>query len=209
MKNGCIRVLVVDDHRLMRDGIACLIGRQKDFKIAALAATGEEAITLFRALRPDVVLMDLRLPRMSGVEATRAIRRDDSAARIVMLTAYESAEDVYQALEAGAATYLLKDMLPSALAQTIRDVVAGERPLGPEIEALLAERNRHEPLTSREIEIVTLVARGMRNKEIGSTLQISHETVHVHLRRIYSKLKVSDRTAMIAEATRRGILHMS
>ena len=209
MSNGSIRLLVVDDHQLMRDGIASLIGREHDFEIAGLAASGEEAITSFRALRPDIVLMDLRLPRMSGVEAIRAIRRDDPTAKVVVLTAYESPEDVYQALKAGAATYLVKDMLPSELAQTIREVCAGERPLRPEIEARLAERNSHSPLTSRETEIVELVARGMRNKEIASALQISQETVHVHMKNIYAKLEVSDRTAMMAEAIRRGIVHMS
>jgi two-component system NarL family response regulator len=209
MKKARIRLLVVDDHRLMREGIASLIGREADFEIAGLMASGEEAITGFRALRPDIVLMDLRLPRMSGVEAIRAIRRDDTAAKIVVLTAYESPEDVYQAMQAGATTYLVKDTLPSDLADTIRKVYAGERPLRPEIEARLAERNSQSALTSREVEVVELVARGMRNKEIAFTLHISEETVHVHLRKIYLKLNVNDRTGMMAEAIRRGVVRIS
>ena len=206
--NKCrIRLLVVDDHRLMREGIAALIGRQPDCEIVGLAESGEEAIALFRRLRPDVVLMDLQLPRMSGFEAIKAIRREDVTARIVVLTAHEGSEDVFQSINAGAATYLLKDTVPSELAKTIRDVFEGESALRPEIEARLTERESQEALTHRETQVVELVAHGMRNKEISAALGIAQETVHVHLRSIYAKLKVNDRTGMMAEAINRGILH--
>lgn len=203
-----IALLCVDDHRLVRAGIAALISRQPDMTVVGMAASGEEAIALFRSCRPDVTLMDLQLPRMSGLDAIRAIRREDAHAKIIVVTMHRGEEDVYRALEAGAATYLLKDALPEDLAETIRQVHAGEHPLAAEIEARLSERTSHTALSRREVQIVDLIAQGMRNKEIAAALGIAQETVHVHLKNIFTKLRVSDRTAAIGVALERGIIHI-
>jgi two-component system NarL family response regulator len=203
-----IRVLCVDDHRLMRQGVASLINKQRDMKVVASAATGEEAIALFERYRPDVTLMDLQLPQMSGVETIRQIRGLHADARIIVVTMYKGEEDVYRALKAGAATYLLKDSLFDELATRIRQVQAGERPLSPEIQARLDERAQHKGLSPREMQIVELIARGMRNKEIAAELGITEVTVQVHLRHLFSKLAVSDRTAVLSVAVKRGLIHL-
>ncbi len=209
MRTAPIRVLCVDDHRIVREGIALIIGRQPDMKVVGSAATGEEAIELFQRHHPSVTLMDLQLGRMSGVEAIRAIRRLDKNARIVVLTMYQGDEDIYRAVEAGAATYLLKDMLADDLIRVVREVHAGERPVSPGVQALLSERAGRPTLTPREVQVVELIAQGMRNKEIAVSLGISEETAQVHVRNILAKLKVQDRTAVIQVAVRRGIIHFS
>ena len=209
MRPAPIRVLCVDDHRIVREGIALIIGRQPDMKVVGSAATGEEAIELFQRHRPSVTLMDLQLGRMSGVEAIRAIRRLDKNARIVVLTMYQGDEDIYRAVEAGAATYLLKDMLSDDLIRVVREVHAGERPVSASVQALLSERAGRPTLTPREVQVVELIAQGMRNKEIAVSLGISEETAQVHVRNILAKLKVQDRTAVIQVAVRRGIIHFS
>jgi two-component system NarL family response regulator len=187
--------------------MAALVGRHPDLEIIGLAATGEEAIQMFRTRQPDVTLMDLELPRMSGLDALRAILRENPEARIIVVTMHQGEEDVYQALAAGARAYLLKDTLPEELAATIRRVHAGLRPLPPEVEAKLALRASHATLSPREAQIVALIARGMRNKQIATELGISAETVAVHVKKLFLKLQVSDRTAAVAVAVRRGIIH--
>lgn len=203
-----IRVLCVDDHRIVREGIALIIDRQPDMEVVGSAASGQEAVDLFRACRPDVTLMDLQLGAMGGVDAIRAIKVDAPEARIVVLTMYSGDEDIYRALKAGAVTYLLKDTLSDDLIRVVREVHRGEQPLGPDVEARLAERATRPHLTPREVQVVELIAQGMRNKEIAAALGISEETAQVHVKNILAKLKVKDRTAVVSVALRRGIIHM-
>jgi DNA-binding NarL/FixJ family response regulator len=203
-----IRVLCVDDHRIVREGISLIIGRQPDMEVVGSAASGEESVELFRQQKPDVTLMDLQLGAMSGVEAIRAIKSQDEDARIVVLTMYSGDEDIYRALEAGAVTYLLKDTLSDDLIKVVRDVHGGKQPLGADVEARLAERATRPRLTPREVQVVELIAQGMRNKEIAAALGISEETAQVHVKNILSKLKVKDRTAAVSVALRRGIIHL-
>ena len=203
-----IRVLCVDDHRLVREGIALIINREPDMSVVGSAASGPDAIALFKQCLPDVTLMDLQLGRMSGLEAIRVIRRYDEAANIVVLTMYDGDEDVYRALEAGAATYLLKDMLSDDLVNIIREVCAGRRPLAAGIQARLDEHSTYVALTPREIEVLDRVKVGMRNKEIAASLQISEKTIQVHIKNLLLKLKVNDRAAAVNVALRRGIIHL-
>jgi len=203
-----IRVLCVDDHPLVREGIARKLGRQSDIKVVATAGTGEAAVELFRRHRPDVVLMDLQLPKMSGLEAIEAIRQEDHEARIVVLTMYQGDEDIYRALRAGAASYLLKDTLSSDLVTIVREVFAGGRPLPGRVASLLAARVNQSPLSPREIEVLKLVAKGMRNKEIASELHLGQDTIQTHLKRLFAKLGVNDRTAAVTVALNRGIIHL-
>jgi DNA-binding NarL/FixJ family response regulator len=202
-----IRVLCVDDHRVMLDGLSLLIDRQGDMEVVGSATSGEEALSLFRQLQPDVTLMDLQLPTMSGIEAIQEICREAPDARIVVLTMYHGDEDVCQALEAGAATYLLKETLAEDLVRVIRDVHDGERPIPSNVAALLEARKGQPSLTPREVDVVRL-AQGMRNKEIAVALGISEETAKVHVKNILAKLNVSDRAAVIPIALRRGIIHI-
>ena len=207
--SSSIRILCIDDHRLVREGISLIINRQPDMQVVASGASGEEAAELHRRHQPDVTLMDLQLGAMSGVDAIRAIRQNTPRARIVVLTMYQGDEDIYQALNAGATTYLLKDTLSADLIRVVREVHAGEYRLDPAVEARLAERARKPSLTQREIEVVELIAEGMRNKEIASALGISEETVQVHVKHILAKLSVNDRSAAITVALRRGIIHLA
>jgi DNA-binding NarL/FixJ family response regulator len=208
MSTPRIRVLCVDDHRIVREGLALIIARQPDMKVVGFAATGEEAVLQWRRHRPDITLMDLRLGTMSGLDAIRAIRREEPTARIIVLTMYQGEEDIHQALAAGAATYLLKDTLSDDLIRTVREVHAGGAPMGDEVKARLSERASQTPLTPREIEVLTLVAQGHRNKAIAAMLGLSDETVPVHLKNIFAKLKVNERTAAVNVALRRGIVHI-
>jgi len=208
MKNARIRVMCVDDHRIVREGISLIIDRQPDMEVVGSAASGEESVELFQRCRPDVTLMDLQLRSMSGVEAIRAIRRHDEDARIVVLTMYSGDEDIHRALEAGAATYLLKDTLSDDLIRVVREVHEGKQPIGADVEARLAERAGRPRLTSREVQVLELIAQGMRNKEIAAALGISEETAQVHVKNILAKLKVKDRTAAVNVALRRGIIHL-
>lgn len=203
-----IRVLCVDDHRIVREGIALIISRQADMEVVGSAATGEEAVLLFKRHRPDVTLMDLQLPTMSGLEAIQTIRREYDDARIIVLTMYQGDEDIHRALSAGATTYLLKDTLSDDLIRFVREVHAGRRPIRPDVKARLDERAAQPTLTPREIQVMELVSEGRRNKEIAALLGISEETVQVHLKNIFAKLKVSERTAAVNVALRRGIVHI-
>jgi DNA-binding NarL/FixJ family response regulator len=192
----------------MLDGLALLIGRQPDMEVVASATTGDQAISEYDAVRPDVTLMDLQLPGINGLEAIRRIRATDPTARIVVLTMYQGDEDIYRALEAGAATYLLKDALSDELVSVIRQVHGGRQPVMPEVEAQLQSRRQQPTLTPREVQVVQLISEGMRNKEIAVTLGITEQTAKVHVKNILAKLRVNDRAAVISVAARRGIVHL-
>lgn len=204
-----IRILCVDDHRIVREGIASLIDRQPDMHVVASAASGEEAIDLFLEHQPDITLMDLQLGVMDGITAIKIIRRRAPEARIVVLTMRRGDEDIHRALEAGASTYLMKDTISDDLIRVLREVQAGEHPMPADVEARLAERATRASLTDREVQVVELVAQGMRNKEIGVSLGITETTVQVHVKNILAKLKVQDRSGAITAAIRRGIIHIS
>lgn len=205
---GAIEVMCVDDHRLMREGLARIVNVQPDMHVVAQASSGEEAVDLYRRHRPDVTLMDLQLPRMTGVEAIRAIRGINPDARVVVVTMYQGDEDVHRAIAAGAMGYLLKDTLPDDLIHTIRDVHAGRRAIGPEIAAVLEQRALQPSLTGRELQVLELLATGKRNKEIAAELGISGDTASAHVKSIFVKFNVHDRTAALAEALRRGVIHI-
>jgi two-component system, NarL family, response regulator len=204
-----IRILCVDDHRLVLAGLGLMIKRQPDMTLIGSAVTGEEAVGLFRQHHPDITLMDLQLPVMTGLEAIRIIRHEAPDARIIVLTMYHGDEDIHRALAAGAATYLLKDMLSDDLMRVIREVHAGQRALMPDVQSRLDERATRPSLTPREVQVTELIGRGLRNKEIASELRISEETVQVHVKSILSKLSVNDRTAAVNVAMRRGIIHLA
>jgi DNA-binding NarL/FixJ family response regulator len=203
-----IRILCVDDHPMILEGIATMIDRQPDMSLAATALSGEQAVALFRQHRPDVTLMDLQLTGMSGLDAIVTIRAEDPDARIIVLTTFQGNEDIHRALNAGAATYLLKDVRSHELLDMIREVHAGRRPLPPNVASLLEARGAHPLLTSREVEVVALLAKGLRNKEIAGVLGISEQTTKVHVKNILAKFNVSDRSAAINIALRRGIVHV-
>jgi DNA-binding NarL/FixJ family response regulator len=203
-----IRVMCVDDHRVMLDGLALLIGRQPDMEVVASATTVDQAVAEFERARPDITLMDLQLPGLNGVEGIRQIRLLSPDARIVVLTMYQGDEDIYRSLEAGAATYVLKDTLSDELVSVIRQVHEGNKPVTPAVEALLESRRQQPPLTPREIQVVQLIAEGLRNKEIAVALGISEQTAKVHVKNILYKLRVNDRSAVVAVAARRGIFHL-
>jgi len=204
-----IRVMFVDDHPMLRAGLAVTIEGEPDMETAGEAATGEDAVALYRDLRPDVVLMDLRLPGMAGVEAIRAIRALDANARIIVLTTFDGDEDIYRSLQAGARGYLLKDMLRKELIDAIRAVHAGRSYYSPVVAARLAERVPRQELSARETEILQLVAEGMSNKQIAAQLGLSDGTVRIHLSRIFEKLGVHDRTQAAMQALQRGIVKLA
>jgi DNA-binding NarL/FixJ family response regulator len=204
-----IRVLSVDDHPLLREGIAALINSQPDMQLVAQAATGAQAIEEFRQHRPDVTLMDLRLPDLSGIDAMIAIRAEFPEARIVMLTTFEGDVEIQRALAAGARGYVLKSMPPKELAESVRQVHAGKRRVPADVAAHLAEHMGEELLTEREREVLRHIASGSRNREIGVRLLISEETVKVHVKHIMEKLGASDRTQAVTIALRRGIIQLS
>jgi len=208
MANTPIRVMCVDDHRLMREGIVRIVSLQPDITVVSEARTGEEAVEQFLKHRPDVTLMDLRLPVMNGLQAIRAIRRAQPDARVVVLTMYQGDEDIYRALQAGAAAYVLKDSMPDDLIRVIRDVHAGTQMISDDMAAKLAARAGQPALTDRELQVLQLLATGQRNKEIAATLSISEDTARTHIKSIFSKFHVHDRTAALAEAVRRGIVHI-
>jgi DNA-binding NarL/FixJ family response regulator len=203
-----IRVLCVDDHPLLREGIAAMINNQPDMILVAEAASGSEGILKFRELQPDITLMDLRLPDMSGIDSLIAIRTEFSEARIVMLTTFEGDVEIQRALEAGARGYLLKSMPPRELVDVIRQVHAGKKRVPPEVAAHLAEHMSDEELTGREIDVLRHIAGGNRNRDIAEQLFISEETVKVHIKHIMEKLGASDRTQAVAIGVRRGIIQL-
>jgi DNA-binding NarL/FixJ family response regulator len=203
-----IRVFSVDDHPLLREGIAAIISNEPDMVMVAQAATGRDAIRLFRDHRPDVTLMDLRLPDISGIDAMLAIRGEFPDARIVILTTFEGDVEIQRALAAGARGYVLKSMPPQELAAVVRQVHAGKKRIPPEVAAHLAEHVSDESLTEREKDVLKHVAGGNRNRDIAERLFISEETVKVHVKHIMEKLGASDRTEAVTIALRRGIIEL-
>ena len=204
-----IRILTVDDHPIMRKGLAATLGPEPDMEVVASAATGKQAVDLFREKRPDVTIMDVTLtPDMTGIQAIQAIRREFPHARIIVLSAYKRDEDIYRALQAGAATYLLKENLGDDLVPIIREVHAGGGPIPSQVGRKLVDRLRQQALTGRELEVLQLIADGRRNKEIASILRISEETIQGHIKNILAKLEVHDRTEAVTLGIRRGIIHI-
>jgi DNA-binding NarL/FixJ family response regulator len=203
-----IRVLTVDDHQLLREGIAAVIESQEDMTLVAQASNGREAVECFRRLRPDVTLMDLRMPDMSGIEAITAIRSEFRDARIVVLTTYAGDAQAAAALKAGAVGYLLKSLVRKELLETIRAVHAGKRRVPPEIATEIAEHVADDALTAREVEVLRRVAAGKSNKLIAAELDISEGTVKTHMKSILPKLDASDRTHAVMIALKRGILDL-
>lgn len=203
-----IRVLCVDDHPLVREGVTRKIDAQPDMRVVASAATGEEAITLFDQHKPDVTLVDLNLPGISGLEVIETIRRKFPNARLVVLTMYKGDEDIHRALEAGASAYVLKTTVSDDLIRVVREVHAGAKPMSSDVATQLAARAVSPALTPRERLVVEMMAKGMRNKEIAFELGISEDTVEVHARNLFTKMGVRDRTAAVTAALRRGIIHL-
>lgn len=204
-----IRVLVVDDHHVVRQGLVALLKTVPDINVVAEAADGGEAVDLYRKHKPDVTLMDLRLPTVGGVEAIRRIRFETPAARVIVLTTYDGDEDIYRALQAGAKAYLLKGMSVEELISTIHAVHAGKSRIPAPIAEKLAERMGGPDLTNRELGVLQLIVRGRSNKEIASELVISEATVKTHINSLLGKLGVTDRTQAATAAIQRGIVHFN
>ena len=202
------RVLLVDDHALLRTGVANIINQEPDLQVIAEAANGAEAVDAFRDHRPDVTLLDLRMPVMEGVEAVRHIREIDSQARVIVLTTYDADEDIARALQAGAKAYVLKDISADALVACIHDVLAGKTYVAPAVAAKIAERVTRIQLTPRELSTLRLMADGKANKEIATDLGISERTVKTHLGHLFEKLGVTSRTEAVKVATRRGLVRL-
>lgn len=203
-----IRVLIADDHMLILEGLAATIGRQDDMTVVAKAADGREAVELWKAQRPDVSLLDLRMPQLNGVGATREIRDEDVSARVIVHTTFDTDEEIYQAVRAGAKSYLLKDAPLEELLNCIRNVHSGGTCIPPALAAKLASRMSGAALTGRELDVLKRLARGRSNKEIGTDLFISETTVKSHLRSLFSKLGVMSRTEAISAATKRGWIRL-
>ncbi|MCM2273708.1 MAG: response regulator transcription factor [Candidatus Didemnitutus sp.] len=203
-----IKVMIVEDHPTFRMGLASLIDSQPGMKVVAQYASGEEAIAAYQPGLASVVLMDLRLPGIGGVETIIALRARDPEVRVVVLTTYDADEDVFRAMQSGARSYLLKDMSTEEIAGTLRSVHQGSTEVPPRVAERLAERAQRQSLSPREQEVLQLLVRGRSNKEIGAQLFISEETVKSHLKTLFAKLKVRDRTDAVISAVRHGIVHL-
>jgi DNA-binding NarL/FixJ family response regulator len=201
-------ILCVDDHPLVRKGIAAILANEKDMKLIAEAGSGAEAVGAFRQYHPDITLMDLRMPGMDGIEATKEIRKIDPEAKIIALTSYDGDQEIYRALEAGVRGYILKESVHTEIVRAIRVVYSGKRLMPPEVAERLSEHFPQVALTPREIEVLQHVAKGLGNKEIGVRLGTAAGTVKMHLQNILSKLGASDRTHAVTLAIRRGIIHI-
>jgi len=203
-----IRILTADDHHLIRAGVSSFLATEPGLEVVAEAANGEEALEKYREVQPDVVLMDLSMPVMDGLEATRAILAEFPDARIVVLTTYAGDEDIHRALEAGAMGYLVKDMLAAEVLKVIRSVMAGRRGIPPVVAAKLAEHTPRIALTPRETEVICLMASGLTNAQIAERIGRAEETIKVHVKNILQKLDVRDRTEAVAVAARRGFIRL-
>lgn len=203
-----IRILLVDDHPLLRQGVAALAGDETDMQLVAEASNGREAVEQFRRFRPDVTLMDLQMPEMNGIDAMTAIRAEFPDARFIVLTTYTGDVQVLRALKAGARAYLLKSLLRKELLDTIRAVHAGQKRIPPEIAAQLADHAADDSLTAREIDVLSLIATGLANKIVADKLDITEETVKGHVKNILSKLGANDRTHAVTIALKRGIIEL-
>jgi len=201
-----IRILVVDDHFMVRMGLSSSLNAEEDMEVVAEAGSGEDAVGLYREHRPNLVLMDLRLPKMSGAEAVAAITRDFPEACILMLSTHSGEEEIHRSLQAGARGYILKSAMREELLRAIRQVRDGKRYLDPVVAPLLAEHLTHRPLTSRELEVLKMVAKGMGNKEIAAGLNIAEVTVKLHVSHVLEKLNARDRTEAATAALKRGII---
>lgn len=208
MSKKNIRVLLVDDHPVVREGMAAMLNRRSDMEVVAEAENGRIAQALYQTHQPDIVLMDLRMPEMGGVDAIIAIREADPTAKIIVLTTYDGDEDIYRGIQVGAKAYLLKDTPRDELLDTIRAVHAGHRRIPPEIASKLAERMMGPSLTERELDVLKLIVAGQSNREIGVALSITEGTVKAHVNNLLGKLGVNDRTQAVTEALRRGIVHL-
>ena len=207
-RKECIRILIADDHSVVREGLVSLVKRKADMTVVAEASNGREAVDRWKEHRPDVALLDLRMPELDGVGAIKEIRELDPNAHILVLTTFDGDEDIYRAIKAGAKGYLLKDTAREALMDSIRKVHSGETCIPPSLAAKLAERVSGEALSAREIEVLQRIAAGKSNKEIGAELFISEGTVKTHVKSIFSKLDVVSRTEAVATATRRGLIQL-
>lgn len=203
-----IQVMIVDDHPAFRKGMVALIESEPGLEVVAQTGDGREALTLYRQKRPHVVLMDLRLPGIGGVEATMAIRKEFPDARVIVLTTFDTDEDIYRAVQSGAKSFLLKDTPEDELAATIRAVHAGQDALPPKMAQRLADRRQRPDLSPREMEVLQLLTKGRSNKEISTSLFLSEDTVKAHLKTLFMKLKVQDRTQAAISAVRQGIVHL-
>jgi DNA-binding NarL/FixJ family response regulator len=207
-KEARIRVLVADDHFIVRMGLIALVNTEPDMVVAAEAVDGAQAIEQFNKVKPDLVLMDLRMPIKDGIEATIEIRKHDPKARVLMLTTFDGDTDIHKALQAGAEGYVLKNSTGDKLIPALRAVAAGHRWIPKEVANRLASRKLFEELTPREVQVLRLIAKGLANKEIGDTLSITEHTTKDHLKNILGKLQVSDRTEAVTAAIQRGIIHL-
>jgi two-component system NarL family response regulator len=203
-----IRILIADDHAVVRQGLATIINHDSEMTVIAQAEDGQQAIALYRQHQPDITLMDLRMPRMGGVEAIIAICAEFKQARIAVLTTYDGDEDIYSGLRAGAQGYLLKDAKPSELLNAIRAIHSGEKYIPPAVGAKLLQRMSNPELSERELEVLRLMAQGMSNQEIGTALSIGESTIKSHVNRILSKLGVNDRTQAVIIAVKRGLVNL-
>jgi two-component system NarL family response regulator len=207
-QSAAIGVLIVDDHSIVRQGLAAMIENEPDMTVVGQAGNGQEAIDQYRQLQPDVTLMDLRMPHMSGVDATVAICAEFVCARIIMLTTYDGDEDIYRGLRAGAKGYLLKDAEPEALLNAIHLVHSGQPYIPCEVASKLVQRMNNPELSERERQVIALMARGLNNHDIGMALNITESTVKAHINRILSKLGVNDRTQAVIVALKRGLANL-